>query len=78
MNTLQLNTHIENNRQLNITLPSEYANQDVELVLIIQSSKKTLVQQNWLAFLDQTYGCLANNPLERPQQPELNEIDALL
>jgi hypothetical protein len=78
MNTLQLNTHIKNNRQLNITLPSEYANQDVELVLIIQSSKKTLVQQNWLAFLDQTYGCLANNPLERPQQPELNEIDALL
>lgn len=41
MNTLQLSTHIKNNRQLNITLPSEYANQDVELVLIIQACKKS-------------------------------------
>ncbi len=42
MKTLQFTTHIENNAQLHLTLPAEYANQDVELVVIIQSSKETM------------------------------------
>lgn len=37
MKTLQLTTHIENNAQRHLTLPSEYANQDVELAFINQS-----------------------------------------
>ena len=78
MKTLQFTMHIENNAQLHLTLPSEYANQDVELVVIIQPRKETHEQQNWLAFLNQSYGCLADDPLERPEQPELNEIDTLL
>ena len=65
MKTLQFTTHIENNAQLHLTLPAEYANQDVELVVIIQSSKETMERQNWLAFINQTYGCLADDPLER-------------
>ena len=78
MKTLQFTTHIENNAQLHLTLPSEYANQDVELVVIIQPRKETVERQNWLAFINQSYGCLADDPLERPEQPELNEIDTLL
>ena len=74
MQTLQFTTHIQNNGQLNITLPVEYANQEVELVVIIQPCKKTVEQQNWLAFLNQTYGCLADDPIERPEQPPLTEI----
>ncbi|MDO9103996.1 MAG: hypothetical protein Q7U57_03440 [Methylovulum sp.] len=35
MKTLQFTIHIENNAQLHLTLPSEYAIQDVELVVII-------------------------------------------
>jgi hypothetical protein len=46
MKTLQFTTHIENNVQLHLTLPSEYANHDVELVVIIQPRKKLLKQQN--------------------------------
>ncbi|MFI3157329.1 MAG: hypothetical protein QX199_14365 [Methylococcaceae bacterium] len=65
MKTLQFTTHIENNAQLHLTLPAEYANQDVELMVIIQSSKETMERQNWLAFINQTYGCLADDPLER-------------
>jgi hypothetical protein len=78
MKTLQFTTHIENNAQLHLSLPAEYANQDVELVVIIQPRKETLERQNWLAFIDQTYGCLADDPLERPEQPALKEIDPLL
>ncbi len=78
MKTLQFTTHIENNAQLHLTLPSEYANQDVELVVIIQAHKETMERQNWLAFINQSYGCLADDPLERPEQPALNEIDMLL
>lgn len=78
MQTLQLTTHIENNAQVNLTLPSEYANQDVELVVIIQAKKQTNARQNWLDFINQTYGSLADDPIERPAQPELKEIDTLL
>ena len=78
MKTLQFTTHIANNAQLHLTLPPEYANQDVELVVIVQPCTKTLEQQNWLAFINETYGCLADDPLQRPEQPELNEIDMLL
>ena len=63
MKTLQLTTHIENNAQLHLTLPAEYADQDVELVVIIQPRKETLEQQNRLAFLNQSYGCLADAPI---------------
>ena len=67
MKTLQFTTHIENNAQLHLTLPSECANQDVELVVIIQPLKESMERQNWLAFLNQSYGCLADDPLERPE-----------
>jgi len=78
MKTLQFAAHIENNAQLHLSLPAEYANQDVELVVIIQRRKQTIEQQNWLAFINQSYGCLADDPLQRPEQPALNEIDPLL
>ena len=68
MKTLQFTTHIENNVQLHLTLPAELADQDVELVVIIQPHKETLEQQNWLAFLNQGYGCLADDPLEQSEQ----------
>lgn len=78
MQTLHFTTHIQDNAQLNLTLPAEYANQDVERVVIIQACKKTIEQQNGLAFLNQTYGCLADAPIERPEQPQLTEIEAFL
>jgi hypothetical protein len=74
MKTLQFTTHIENNAQLHLKLPAEYANRDVELVVIIQPCKETLERQNWLEFINQSYGCLADDPLERPEQPDLVEI----
>lgn len=76
MQTLQFTTHIQSNAQLKLTLPAKYANQDVELVVIIQPCQKSIEQQNWLAFLNQTYGCLADAPIERPEQPPLTEIKA--
>ena len=78
MKTLQFTTHIANNAQLHLMLPAEYAGQDVELVVIIQPRKEVLERQDWLTFINQTYGCLADDPLERPEQPALNDIDALL
>lgn len=77
MQTLQFTTHIENNAQLKPSLPIEYANQEVELVVIIQPCKQTIEQQNWLAFLNQSYGCLADDPIERPEQPQLTDCETL-
>jgi hypothetical protein len=67
LKTLHFTTHIENNAQLYLTLPSEYANQDVELVVIIQPRKETMERQNWLAFLNQSYGYLADDHLACPE-----------
>ena len=39
MQTIQLTTHIENNAEVKLSLPAEYANQEGELVVIIQSKK---------------------------------------
>ena len=39
MQTLQRTTHVENNGQVKLTLPPEYANQEVELVVIIQTKE---------------------------------------
>lgn len=64
MKTLQFTTRIENNAQLHLTLSAEYPNQEVELVVVIQPRKEMLEQQNWLAFINQSYGCLTDNPLE--------------
>jgi len=44
MKTLQFTTHIKNNAQLHLTLPSEYANQYVERVVIIQPHQETKEQ----------------------------------
>lgn len=63
MKTLQFTTHIENNAQLHLALPAEYANQDVDLVVVIHPRQESMQRQNWLAFIDQTYGCLADTPL---------------
>ena len=77
MKTLQFSTHIANNGQLHLTLPAEYADQDLELLVIIRPRLEMMERKNWLAFISQTYGCLAGDPLERPEQPTLPEIDAL-
>jgi len=77
MKTLQFTTHIENNAQLHLTLPSEYANQDVELIVIIQPRQEIIERQSWLTFINQTYGCLADDPIERPEQLPLKEPDEL-
>jgi hypothetical protein len=77
MQTLQFTTHIENNAQIKLSLPIEYANQEVELVVIIQPCKQSMEQQNWLAFLNQSYGCLADDPIERQEQPKLTDCETL-
>ena len=65
MKTLQFTTHIENNAQLHLALPAGYANQDVDLVVVIHHRQESMQRQNWLAFIDQTYGCLADTPIKR-------------
>lgn len=64
MKTLQFSIHIENNAQLHLSLPAEYANQDVELVVIIQPRQETTERQNWLAFIDQTYSSFPGSAWE--------------
>jgi hypothetical protein len=41
MKSMQLTTHVNNNGLLQINLPPEYANQDIDIVLVIQAHHTT-------------------------------------
>jgi len=60
-------------------LPTEYVDQDVELVLVIQA--KSAQKHHWPPdFFEKTYGCLADDPIERGEQEkyEVRDICAIM
>jgi hypothetical protein len=74
MKTITLNTHIGKDGILNIELPTNLKDVDVELVLVyhVASSK-------WpVGYFEETYGSFADEPLERPEQGEFEEREELL
>lgn len=77
---MQLFAHVNTNGLVQIKLPDEYSDQDIDMVLVIQPREKTTRDktQNWQAFVKKTYGCCADSPLIRPEQLPIEEREALL
>lgn len=72
MQSLRLVSYITPDGMLQCQLPSKYANQQVEIMLIIQS-----ISKNTGDFFEQTYGCFSNDPIERPAQDNYEERETL-
>lgn len=79
MHTLKLKAKIDNDGILKIEVPTGLSAGDIEVVLVMQSPEEAVTDSNgWpLGFFERTYGILADDPIERPDQPPLEARDNL-
>lgn len=76
MKSIQFTVQVSDSGLIQLNLPPEFAGQKIELTLQIYKVKNS--PQNWQTFINQTYGCLADEPLTRPEQLPLQIRQELL
>ncbi|MDX2138579.1 MAG: hypothetical protein SF123_10835 [Chloroflexota bacterium] len=74
MEAIKLKTHIGSDGLLKIEMPTNAADVDAE-VLVVYNVQRKRTQAEWEAFIDETYGSLADDPLERPEELALDVRD---
>jgi hypothetical protein len=67
METLRFKTHIGSDGVLKIEAPVGIADVDAEVVLVY-SVQRPIQDDDWAAFVNATYGILADDPIERPEE----------
>jgi hypothetical protein len=67
MQVLKTRTHIDKDGVLRLELPAGIYDKDVEVVLVLNVRTK-MTQEEWRAFIDETAGSLADDPIERGDQ----------
>ncbi len=77
MESIKLTTHIDNEGLLQIQLPTEMANQDLEVMVIYQAVNKSSKRSWPPGFFERTFGAWQGEPLVREPQGELPERDPL-
>ena len=67
METIRFRTHIGSDGVLKIEAPVGVTDVDAEVVLVytVQDPK---LNNDWEAFVNATYGILADDPIERPEE----------
>lgn len=78
MQSVRLVSYIAADGTLQCQLPAQYANQQVEIMLIIQSIKFSPIIKQSNSFFEQTFGCFADDPIERPEQGNYETREMLL
>ena len=63
---MQLTAHVNKSSIVQLQLPPEFSDKDVDLVIVIQR-KEPNTKTDWQRFIDKTYGCLADDMLVRPE-----------
>jgi hypothetical protein len=74
MNTLKLKAHVGDDGILHLAAPVGATNIDCEVTVTYELS---MSQEEWLRFLDETYGSLADDPIERLPQGEVEHRDPI-
>ncbi|MBL8163661.1 MAG: hypothetical protein JNJ61_16870 [Anaerolineae bacterium] len=67
MDTFRIKTHVGSDGILKFELPIGTANVDCEVVINIQPN---MSREEWLAFIEETAGSLADDPIQRWPQGE--------
>lgn len=67
MDTLKLKTHIGSDGLLKFETPLNVADVDVEVVIVYTVQPKAN-EESWEDFVNATYGILADDPIERPEE----------
>lgn len=83
MQAIKLRSHVGSDGILQIQLPLELRDVDLEVMVIVQpiqpSSLETAQERGWLpGFFEQTAGAMADDPLVRGEQGDYEEREALL
>jgi hypothetical protein len=76
MEAIKLKTHIGSDGLLRLEMPTSVADVDAE-VLVVYNVQRKRTQAEWEAFIDETYGSLADDPLERPEELPLDVRDEI-
>ncbi len=77
METFKLRAHVGEDGVLKLELPVGVRDVDCEVVVVYAVPSEP-DRQEWAAFIDSTYGSLADDPIERGDQGEPEVRDAIL
>ena len=76
MISIQTRTHVGVDGTLSVQVPTTLREMDVDVMLIVQpipDSSPSLEEMDWPpGFFEETFGCLADDPIERLPPPERN------
>ncbi|MBK8136617.1 MAG: hypothetical protein IPK52_12380 [Chloroflexi bacterium] len=74
METIRLTTHIGSDGVLKVETLVGVADVDADVVLIY-SVQRPVPSDDWTAFVNATYGSLADDPIERPDELPMDVRD---
>lgn len=74
MNVLKVKAHVGTDGMLNLAIPIGATDVDCEVTIAVQ---QPLSHDEWLRFLDETYGSLSDDPIERLPQGEVEQRDPI-
>ena len=83
MQSIKLRSHVGQDGILNLRVPVEVTETDVEVIVVVQdlapaTSLSTPESLKWPAgFFEQTFGCLKDDPIVRGEQGEYESRDEL-
>lgn len=74
METFKFKTHVGSDGILKLEVPVGIRDADCEVVIVFTEQPKT-TKDDWAAFIEATYGSLADDPIERGDQgtPEVRD-----
>lgn len=75
METITIQAHVGKDKILKLELPVEVPDADYEVT--VRPLPKEMSQEEWVAFINRTYGSLANDPIERGPQGDYEVRDEI-
>jgi hypothetical protein len=79
METIKLKAYVGSDGILKLEVPVNVKDTDLEVVVVMQPSETLVDDLGWPAgFFEETYGSLADDPIERPPQGEYEVRDEML
>ena len=79
METIKFTTHVGSDGLLKLEVPVNVKDTDLEVVIIMYSTETRVDELGWpVGFFEETFGSLADDPIERPPQGEYEVRDEML
>ena len=77
MSPIQLHSRVGKDGVLTVRVPLTPSDADAEVLVTIEPLSRQESPQDWKQFIESTYGSCGGLRLERPEQGELQEPEAL-